>query len=155
MSKTIIKHYGKIIKGKMVCYNESLYQETIYELEGKEFELIIKEKSRKASTDAHGYYRAGIIGECLKSEVFGGWDREEIHDHFASLFLTYVTHEKALYDGKTIFKEVIKKQSTADLNSKEMFEYCEKCIRWCAQHEITIHTPEQYHLSKFKTIEKT
>lgn len=155
MSKVILKHYGKREKGKVIYYNPLLFLETLDELEGKEFECVYKEKHKRVSTDAHGYYRAGIIGECLKSELFGGWDKEDIHKHFAGLFLTYVTHEKCLdKKGNTIYKEVILKQSTADLSSKEMFEYCEKCIQWCAEHEIIIHTPEQYQLNRFKTIEK-
>ncbi len=154
MSKVTLKHYGVITKGKEVFYNKPLYLEVISELEGKEFDLVIKEKHKKVSTDAHGYYRAGIIGECLKSEIFGGWDRDEIHEFFSDEFLTYTVTEKYLKNGATIYREKIKKTSTSELNSKEMFEYCEKCIRWCADNEIIIHTPEQYLLCKFKTIER-
>lgn len=154
-SKVTIKHYGKIERGKIVYYNPLLFLEVTKELEGREFELVIKEKHKRVSTDAHGYYRGGIIGECLKSNLFAGWEREEIHEHFAGLFLNYVTHEKCLdKKGNTIYKEVIKKTSTSNLSSKEMFEYCEKCIQWCAENEIIIHSPEQYFLGRFKTIEK-
>jgi hypothetical protein len=153
MSKVTLKHYGVVTKGKLVYFNPLLFLEVITQLEGKEFELVIKEKHKRVSTDAHGYYRAGIIGECLKSELFAGWEREDIHKHFSDMFLSVVTHQKCFdKKGNTIHKEVILKQSTADLSSKEMFEYCEKCIQWCAEEGIVIHTPEQYRLGIFKTI---
>ncbi len=154
MSKVTLKHYGVISKGKEVFYNKPLYLEVISELEGKEFELIIKEKHKRVSSDAHGYYRGAIIGECLKSEIFRGWEREEIHEFFAGEFLTYVVTEKYLKNGNTIYKEVLRKTSTANLSSKEMFDFCEKCIQWCAENEIIIHTPEQYQLGRFKTISR-
>lgn len=148
-----MKHYGVVTKGKVMYYNPLLFLEVISQLEGKQFELIIKEKHKRVSSDAHGFYRAGVIGECMKSEMFAGWEREEIHEHFTGLYLTYVTHEKCFKDGKTIYKEVIKKESTASLSSKDMFDYCQKCIMWCAQNDIIIHSPEEYRLGKFKTIE--
>ena len=151
MSQVILKHYGKIEKGKVIYYNPMLFISTQKQLEGKEFELILKEKAKRVSHDAHAYYRAGIIGECMENEMFGGWDREEIHEHFVGLFLSEVVVEKAFdKKGNTIHKESIKKRSTSSLSSKEMKEFTENCIRWCAEHDIIIKTSEQYQLNKFK-----
>ncbi len=88
MSVTL-KHYGKIVNGKEIYYNPDLHQETLNSLEGKEFEEILKEKHKKVSEDAFGYYYGGVIGEAMEYEMFGGWSKDDIDDFFSSMFLTY------------------------------------------------------------------
>ena len=145
--KTILKHFGKIVNGKRIYYNFNLHIETLHDLEGQDFEEVIKLKHKKVSNDAHGYYRGGILGECMEYEMFRGWERDEIHQHFATLFLRYTVNVMT----ETVFREEKKIQSTSDLSSKEMFEFCEKCIQWCAENGIVIHSPESYILGKYKT----
>jgi hypothetical protein len=126
--------------------------ESLHDLEGQRFEETIKLEHKSVSKDAHGYYRGGVLGECMEYELFGGWDREDVHQHFAKLFLSYKVYVKYLnQDRTTSFKEETKITSTADLSSKEMFEYCERCIQWCAERGIIIKTPEEYYLGKYKT----
>jgi len=150
--KVILKHFGKVVNGKRIYYNFNLHAETLHDLEGQEFEEAIKLKHKKVSTDAHGYYRGGILGECMEYELFKGWKRDEIHDdHFSPLFLSYKKTVKYIAGEETMFRDKIETQSTADLSSKDMFEFCEKCIQWCAENGIVIHSPEQYILSKYKT----
>lgn len=153
MAKSVIlKHFGKVINGKRIYYNNDLHNEYVRDLEGQEFEEKIKLKHKKVSNDAHGYYRGGILGECIEFEMFRGWEREEIHQHFARLFLKYRFVVKYIQpDGTTSFVESERIQSTAELSSKEMFEFCEKCIHWCAEQGIIIRTPQEYLLGKFKT----
>jgi len=150
--KVIIKHRGVIKNGKRIYDNFNLHVEALHDLEGQRFEEIIKLEYKSVSNDAHGYYRGGVLGECMEYELFGGWEREEIHKEFAKRFLSYKKVTKYLAaDGTTSFKEEDETQSTADLSSKEMFEYCEKCIQWCAERGIIIKTPEEYYLGKYKT----
>ncbi len=147
-----LRHYGKVVNGVRIYYNKPLHQENINELEDQEFEEVIKLKHKKVSTDAHGYYRGGILGTCMDYEMFGGWTKDEIHEHFSDLFLSYWKAEKTMdKEGFTVFKDVKKVTSTGSLNSKEMFEYCEKCIQWLADKGIVIHPPEHYLLGKYKT----
>lgn len=149
---TTIRHYGKVINGKRIYNFKPLHDEDIALLEGKEFEETIKIKHKPVSTDAHGYYRGGILGECMNFEIFNGWTRNEIHDlHFAPLFLSWSKIVKYIAGEETMHREVVVIDSTASLNSKEMFEFCEKCIQWCAEHGIIIKSPEQYLLGKYKT----
>ncbi len=147
-----IKHFGKVINGKRIYYNHDLHSEYLHDLEGQEFEETIKIKHKKVSNDAHGYYRGGILGECMGFEMFRGWEREECHQHFARLFLKYKFTVKYMQpNGETSFVESERIQSTSSLSSKEMFEFCEKCIQWCAEQGIIIRTPEEYLLGKYKT----
>jgi hypothetical protein len=148
----IIKHRGKVVNGKRIYDNFNLHIESIHDLEGQRFEETIKLEHKSVSNDAHGYYRGGVLGECMDYELFRGWERAEIHEHFAGLYLSYKKHTKYIDKSEnTSFKEETKTQSTADLSSKEMFEYCERCIQWCAERGIIIKTPEEYYLGKYKT----
>ena len=150
--QTVIKHFGKVVNGKRIYNNPALHDEYVKDLEGKEFVEVIKVKFKKVSTDAHGYYRGGILGECMNYEMFQGWTREEIHDnHFAPLFLSYKKAIKYLSGGETLFRETTVVESTANLSSKEMFEFCERCIQWLTEVGIVVHTPEEYLLGKYKT----
>lgn len=152
MANTTIRHFGKVIRGKRVYDNQLLHQQTIHSLEGNEFEEVIKLKNKKVSNDAHAYYRAGIVGECLNYEIFKGWTREEIHEqHFAPMFLSYTYTVKYIAGTETMYRDETRISSTSSLSSKEMYEFCEKCIQWCAENEIIVHSPEQYILNKFTT----
>lgn len=149
---TTIRHYGKVINGKRIYYNNDLHQEYVNDLEGQEFEETIKLKFKKVSTDAHGYYRGGILGECLNYEIFKGWNRDEIHnDHFAPMFLSYTKTVKYMIMDETVFRDKREILSTSSLSSKEMFEFCERCIQWLAERGIIVHSPQDYLLDKYKT----
>lgn len=153
--KVIIRHFGKVLNGKRIYYNEKLHNESVLELEGQEFEEVIKLKSKRVSQDAHGYYRGGILGECMEYEMFRGWSRNDIHElHFAPMFLTYTATVKYIAGDETMYREEQRIRSTASLNSKEMFEFCEQCIQWLAEHGIVVHSPHQYLLGKYKTEER-
>ncbi len=81
----------------------------------------------------------------------GGWTKDEIHEEFAGRFLSYADKERFIdANGKAGTRDVIKVKSTSGLNSREMFEFCEKVIRWLASHKIIVKDPEQYELSKHR-----
>ena len=126
--QTTIKHFGKVINGKRIYYNNNLHNEYVRSLEGQEFEETIKVKFKRVSTDAHGYYRGGILGESMNYEMFGGWTRGELHEFFANKFLSYTKAVKYIFGEETIYRDKIDVLSTSSLSSKEMFEFCEKCI---------------------------
>jgi len=149
MATTIVlKHYGKVVKGVMEFYRPQLLKSNLTELEGKEFELVLKEKYKGVSTDAHAFYRGGILGTALASETFGGWTKDEVHEHFVEMFLSYADTKKIITRNGTVNVPIQKIKSTSALSSKAMKEYCDQVIRWLAQHDIIVLDPDQYELSK-------
>ena len=145
----VLKHYGKVVNQELKYYQPKLLLSNLAELEGKEFEVVLKEKVKSVSTDAHAFYRGGIIKQCLSYEMFGGWTKDEIHEFFADMFLGYMDTKKIITRTGTVNIPIQKIRSTGALNSKEMYEYCQQVIRWLAQHDIVILDPEQYELTKF------
>ncbi len=150
MAKVQYHHFGKVSNGILAHYNHPLFQQVVASLEGKEFDLVLKEKYKKVSLDTHGYYRAGIVKECMNYEIFGGYSEDEIHAFFSNLFLKY---SKTMIINDAQY-QVTRIQSTAELSQSEMNEFVEKVIRWLANEGIVIHSPEQYFLGKYKTEEK-
>lgn len=149
MSAPIYKHYGKVVKKEMHFYHPEILQNIINSLEGKEFELILKEKHKKVTHDTHSYYRGGIVKEALQYECFGGYTEDDFHELMASMFLT--VHSTKLIHGDTEEPLQIpcsRTRSTSELTQKEMGEFIEKVIRFLAQQGIVIKTPEQYYLEK-------
>lgn len=148
-----LRHYGKIINGKKTYYNESLYNQTIRSLEGREFEEVIKEKHKKVSHDQHAYYRGGVLGTALEYEIFGEWNEKELHLFFGDLFLSYIIEEKYLVtDGTTKKRHVKRIESTADLSTKEMAQFIDHVIGWLAQQGIVVKDATQYYLEKYQTL---
>ncbi len=148
-----LKHYGRINKGKKVYHNPKLHQETVDLLEGCEFEETIKERHKKVSEDAFGYYYGGVIGEALKYEIFSGWSKDDIDDFFSGMFLTYtktlcLKHD----DGSESFTTIKKVESKASgFSSKKMKAFTERVIQWLAENGIIVRSSEDYILNKYKT----
>jgi hypothetical protein len=145
----LIKHFGKIVNGKKVYYNDSLHKEAVKSLEGKEFEEVLKEKSKRVTTDQHAYYRKGVIGTALEFEMFGGWDKESLHDFFVGMFLTEKTY-RFLDNGNAGSVTTFRTRSTASLNRKEMAQFIDNCIKWLATQGIVVLDSDQFLLTNYK-----
>lgn len=152
--KPTYRMFGRVTNGNLVHYNWPLFKQTLISLEGKEFDLVIKEKHKRVSLDSHSYYRAGVIKECLQYEIFGGWDFEDIHSFFANMFLKDVRIRFSKQEnGESTQYAIPVTRSTADLNQRQMNEFVEKVIAWLSNQGVVIHSPEEYYLSKYKTVE--
>jgi hypothetical protein len=146
--KPLIKHFGRVKGGRTVFSNQTLYFQQLTQLEGKEFELIIKERSKKPTIDQYGYYRGGILGSCFESEMFAHFDNaDQIHsDYFAPKFLSYTV----MVTLPTQKYEIVKVRSMTELNRKETSEFIEKVICECGNLEIVILSPEEYYNKYYK-----
>lgn len=150
MSAPTYKHYGKVVKGELSFFYPEILQNIINSLEGKEFELILKEKHKKVSHDTHSYYRGGIVKEALQFECFGGYTEDDFHELMADMFLKVHTTKFLHIEGQEEPTQIpcTKILSTSELNQKDMGIFIEKVIRFLAEQGIVIKTPEQYYLEK-------
>ena len=142
--KPTIKYFGRIEKGKKIYNNPSLYSAQLNQLEGQEFEEIIRKRSRKTTLSQHAYYRGIILPICHQNEMFSHYDKpDDIHeDYFGEKFLSY-TKIITMPDGSKREKTAIK--STADMPDDETSKFIEKVVMECANLGITILTPEEYY----------
>lgn len=151
MSKALVKHYGRVVEGERKYYTEELLRRNLESLEGQEFEETIKLRHKKVSRDTHGYYRGGILPTCHESEWFSSVDTQDtIHEFFADLFLSF--HKEVKVGGQVLtIKKVL---STSEINQKEMNEFIDKVLAWCAHHDIVVLDPEQYNYQRYRTVDR-
>jgi hypothetical protein len=154
MANPQIKHYGKVVNGKLKFINEPLWFQQTSLLEGREFELIIKERHKKPTNDQYGYYFGGVLTTCHSTEMFSHFNKpQDIHDDFfGPMFLSYKTMVVIEKKGSTERYEVTKQKRLSDLNRKDMGEFVDKVIAWCETEGITILSPESYYTENFKTL---
>ena len=141
--KVNVRHFGKVINGKRVYNNLELHRQQLLQLEGKDFEEVIKERSKRVTLDQFSFYYGGILPTCYNSETFSHYDNhEEIHEeYFAPKFLKYTKQVNSL-DGTK--KESVKYRSLSDLNRKEMSEFIEKVLIETELLGIHVLTSEEY-----------
>jgi len=141
------RYYGRVLSKQLNFDPLSIARFTgaLEKLEGKEFELHLREKVKRVSDDQHGYYRAGIIRTAAQAEIFGGWTEEEIHQYFADMFLGYSYHKKL----GNITVERRGTRSTASIGKKEMQQYIEHVISWLALNNIQVKSPDEYFTHEY------
>lgn len=142
--KVLVKHFGHVKGGQTIFLNQRLYKSQLDGLEGCEFELTIKKRTRKPTVDQGAYYRGGILGTCHDSEMFSHFENADmIHDeYFSPLFLSY--KKLVTVGSKTL--EITNIRSMADLDREETSKFIERVIAHC-ESELGIHilTPEEYY----------
>lgn len=150
---TVIKHFGSITKeGKIIFLNEELWNEQRVSLAGKDFELTIQERKRKASPSQFSYYFGGILPTCLKCEAFSHfYTVEEVHDNvFSQMFLCHQT----MVNLKGVRYTANHVRRLSELSKKELSEFIEKVLNWCAENNIEILPADQYTSKFYREIEK-
>ena len=142
---------GRVKNGKRLYYNDRLLESRLSELEGREFEEIIRLKQEPKSEDQFGYYFAGVIRMgCKRSEMFGGWTETEIHDFLKDKFLTY-TKVKEI---NGVPHEYIVQESLSGISKRKMSAFMEQVIAFCEENGIRIPEPDEIKLNKYKTVKK-
>lgn len=138
-----IKHFGKVVNGKRVYSNLTLHHQQLLALEGKEFEEVIKERTKKVTLDQYAFFYGAILPTCHNSEMFSHYDKPEdiYEDYFADKFLSY-KKLITLPDGTTYTKT--KYRSLTELNRKEMSAFIESVLRDCDMNGILVLPPEMY-----------
>src|SRR3990167_8574980 len=104
----IIIYQPAIVKNfKLMFLNDSLFKNILGFYEGKQVEVLVREKKKKVSKATHAYYRGVLLPACMNSEVFGGWKIEEIHAYFASKHLKDIQEKEVYQSSMTSRSKVI------------------------------------------------
>jgi len=144
----LIKHFGVIKNGRKVYHNPELYSAQLLQLEGQEFEEVIKKRTRKTTLSQHSYYRGAILPSCYQSEAFGHFDKpDDIHDfYFAPKFLS-ITKVFNVGGKEVEAKKII---SLTEMTIQETSECIEKVIADAADNGIFILTPDEWFNRHYK-----
>jgi len=145
MSLTL-RHYGVIHNGKKTYYNQPLYDQQLLNLEGQEFEEVIKKRFHKVSNDQYAYYFGAVLAVAHKHDAFIHFNKpDDIHeDIIAPMFLGYTKIIE--FKGQKFEKKEVR--STTSLTREEMAEFIDRVITWLAmEFDLIIYSPEAYYLS--------
>ena len=84
-----IKVISKVVNGKLIR-NRAKVKNAVQSFEGKEIEIIVKQKTNLRSNQQNAYYFGVVIPitiQAIENEWGESWDIEKTHNLFKSLFL--------------------------------------------------------------------
>ncbi len=137
MSNSLQIWQSGFIKGFKLCaYDQTLYNDVLGHYEGKQIEFCIREKNKKPSHSTHGFYRGVILPICQQSEMFKGWNIDEIHKYFVSRYLKDVVEREI--NGNSVI--IVITLSTGGVSQKRMNQFINDVRRELAENGIV--TPE-------------
>lgn len=148
MSDLYYKHFFVPENGTPIFEDKEMYKAKMMSLEGKRSFAIFEEVPQKVTVNQHAYYRAGIIRrECLRSEDFGGWTEDDVHDYLLGKLrgTEKILHGK---DGEVV--KVYKLPDFRRYSKKDMIEYIEEVIALLnTEHNIYPKPAEHYKYPKY------
>ena len=90
----------------------------------------------------------------MSSESFGGWEERDVQNLFEDMFLSYWYEKEVRFDGKIFKKQIYHKESFRGMDKESMKIVIDKIIRFLAEQNIIVKTPEEYYYGKYKTVSK-
>ena len=136
----VVKHKGKVTNGELYLNNVEYYNLCLKEYEGKEIEVIVKEKEKDPTLRQYGYYYGVVLPTALRDETFGGWTKEELDAYLKNNFLQK-TKLKIL---NNVPVELRYSPSKAIITKEEMTEFLNKVIIFLAQQGIVVPESHEY-----------
>ena len=135
MSETDIEvwQHGFVKGFDLKPYNEKLHASILGYYNNHEVEYIIRRPKKRPTMESHGYYRGVILPCAQASNIFGGWNLEEIHKFFASEFLKDVITTEI--NGRIFITTHI--LSTGSISKKQMAKFIQDVIQWLAENGVT------------------
>ena len=133
---------GRVENGAILWDRPHMRYSQLLQLEGKEIQETISERSHSTSDSMRGFYFGGII-KCtlMQTEEFAGYTKEEIH-------------QTLMKELRSYNKEVSGKQKTfvdefRNFNRKQVNEFVEDVLNFLGTLDIQVLTPEEYKLGKY------
>jgi hypothetical protein len=112
------------------------------QFEGQIIDVVYQLHEEPKSQNQLGYLWQGIIKSvCMKTEMFGGWTKDEIYEFFCGYFLLDF---KELVDVNGEVQAVMVVKSLSRLNKRETAEFIDKIIRWLAEQDIYVPSPDEW-----------
>tara|TARA_Y100000310_G_scaffold345418_1_gene464765 strand:+ start:6049 stop:6504 length:456 start_codon:yes stop_codon:yes gene_type:complete len=134
------RHKGKVVDGQLHLHNVDYYNRCLQEQEGKEIEVIIKEKEKDPTLRQYGYYFGVVLPTALEDETFGGWTKEELDGYLKSNFL----QKSKMKVINNVPVELKYSPSKTAISKEEMTEFLRQVITFLAQQGIVVPESHEY-----------
>lgn len=126
MSKLVTLHKFRVENGNMKFVDLPKFRSNLDEMEGHYGYIALLEEDAKPTPSHRGYYWGVLIPAALKTEEFGGWDKNDVHNYLK---------------GKVGVK------TTTKMNVKEFAEYVERAKDILATHDVYVEEIDKYYES--------
>jgi len=127
-------YFGGTVKAGVLTFDEPLrWRATLGRHVGRRVTVIIRREQLRRTTQANAWYWACVVP--LFSE-WTGYEKDEAHEVLKQMFLKV---EKVLPTG-----EIVESTGrTSTMNIEEFSEYCNRIVRFLAEHGIAVPEPGQ------------
>ncbi len=119
-------HHADVRDGKVILWNREAFYKQVRALEGKRIEVDL-DVHRDRRSDGQNRYFHGVVVPMISEHL--GWEKEEIKEYLKQKFLLVER------DGRQFCRP------TSTLDTKDMAEFCDRCIRWAAI-ELELYIPD-------------
>ena len=126
----VYKHPAIVKDGRVIFNDKSKFDSDALKYEGKNIEVVIRERKNRRSLNLNSYYWAVAVK--LLSE-HTGYDKDDMHEILKSMFL------RTRYKLNGVWTDGTK--STTKLSSSEMMEYIDNVKRF-ASTELSVFIPD-------------
>jgi hypothetical protein len=141
-NENFIRITGVPKNGIFVPFQPQLYKDILLKNDGRKIDLLIKDHEEPKSKQQLGFFFKVIIRDvCMQTELFGGWDKDEIYEFFCSEFLAK-TKTLKLKSGK---EKILQLNATLSAcNKLETAIFIDNVIRFLANEGIEVPDPINY-----------
>lgn len=146
----MLRHKGKIIKGKIYFTRPNVWKAVLKKYEGKRIVIDIEEEKRDVTANQWAFYLGVILKQTLEYNAFGGWTEDELHNF---LLANCGGYKKAIIDKETgKVKQLVHVPIDEDIirnNRGVMARFIDSVLTFLQQEEgIRFADPSEYKTQK-------
>lgn len=136
----LISVQSSVYNGKLSDQARQMIMQTLRNMEGKQIEIVVKEKKRKRSLSQNAFYWGCVIPAITNMfrEHGNSVDNEQVHE-FLKSEVGKMNQTIVLPDGEV--KEIC--GSSAALKTMEFEDYLTKVRAWAAEWGVVIPLPNE------------
>lgn len=129
-------YFGGTVKAGVLTFDDPLrWKATLGKLAGHRVTITVRREQQRRTTNQNAWYWSSVGPLALFSE-WTGYEKDEAHDLLKSMFLKV---ERVLPSGEVV--ETI--GSTASMSIEEFSAYCDRVVRFLAEHGMCVPEPGQ------------
>lgn len=146
MEDNNIQHPARVnSQGTLIFKNAELFDKDVAQYAGKEVVITVEEKNGKPSDDQYGYYHAGILATALKTELFGGWTKDDLDEFLSNKFLG----DRKIRTINGVQVEIKHTPSKATISKRRMSLFIENVLSFMSEHGIKIPEPQYVSTKRY------
>lgn len=142
----IVKFTSLVQDGKLPGINKNTWSYVLKQMEGRTLEVTLDYHTNKRSNAQNAYYWPVVVEFTLEGLIDAGYRRDELSPELVHEYLKdkFLKHLRRRIRNPVTKKYIVKKPSTAELNTWEFMDYLDAVRIWAASFlSISIPDPDR------------